>query len=340
MVYRESLDPRQLAARLRRIPNRPAFLLAALGVGLFLIFGTPLLRAQSGHGDEEPTANSAVEHLMPTDLPEEGGHEEGTVHPPTLFGLLATLIEGEEVHEAAHAHQPVARFLITYQAPLFSALVAVLLCGFLISGARHMTLLPGKLQNAVEYVVEALAGFVEGILGPEGRRFIPFLGTLFLYVYLQNVFGLIPFMFTPTSVLSTTVALALVVFVYVQWVGFRSNGALGYFRHLAGDPQDAVGWAMAPLMFPLHVVGELAKPVSLSLRLFGNMMGEETLIAVFIGLGISVLAATHLPVGLPLHVPFLFLALLTTFIQALVFMLLSTIYFALVLPHHDHEGAH
>jgi F-type H+-transporting ATPase subunit a len=202
-----------------------------------------------------------------------------------------------------------------------------------------MTLLPGKLQNLVEFVVETLSNFVEGVLGPEGRRFVPFLGTLFLYIYLQNIFGLVPFMFTPTSVLSTTVALALVVFVYVQWVGLRSNGLVGYLRHLAGDPKDAVGWAMSPLMFPLHVVGELAKPVSLSLRLFGNMMGEETLIAVFIGLGITTIAFAGAPVGLPLHVPFLFLALLTTFIQALVFMLLSTIYFALVLPH-DEEGAH
>jgi len=89
------------------------------------------------------------------------------------------------------------------------------------------------------------------------------------------------------------------------------------------------------------VIGELARPLSLSLRLFGNMMGEETLIAVFIGLGITVLSFTHLPIGVPLQVPFMFLALLTTLIQALVFTLLSTIYFALVLPHsHQEEGAH
>jgi F-type H+-transporting ATPase subunit a len=93
-------------------------------------------------------------------------------------------------------------------------------------------------------------------------------------------------------------------------------------------------------MLPLHLVGELAKPLSLSLRLFGNMMGEETLLAVFMGLGVTVLAFMHLPVGFPFHVPFVFLGLLTTLIQALVFTLLSTIYFALVLPHHAEEGAH
>jgi F-type H+-transporting ATPase subunit a len=200
-----------------------------------------------------------------------------------------------------------------------------------------MTLMPGKLQNLVEMVIEGLDGFIKGVLGPEGGRYVPFLGTLFLYIYFQNVFGLVPMMFTPTSVLSTTAALAICVFLYVQFEGIRSNGIGGYLRHMAGDPKDPVAWAMAPLMFPLHVVGELAKPVSLSLRLFGNMMGEETLIAVFLGLGVSVLAFTHLPVGLPLHLPFMFLALLTTLIQATVFTLLSTIYFALVLPHHEHE---
>ncbi len=166
-----------------------------------------------------------------------------------------------------------------------------------------MQIMPGKLQNLVEMVIEGLDNFIKGVLGPEEGRYVPFFGTLFLYIYVQNVFGLVPLMFTPTSVLSTTAALALVVFFYVQFEGIRRSGILGYLRHMAGDPRDPVGWAMTPLMFPLHVVGELAKPVSLSLRLFGNMMGEETLIAVFLGLGVSILAFTHLPIGFPLHIP-------------------------------------
>jgi F-type H+-transporting ATPase subunit a len=310
-------------------------------------------RGEETHGEESHAGETHVagEH-----------HEEGTVHPPTLVSVLANLIESshrkslrepgrwaalplEEKHKleaSPHVSQdymsPVARFLVTYSAPIFSVLVAIILCTICIAGAKAMTLVPGRFQNLVEMVLEGLSNFVEGVLGPTGKRFVPFLGTLFLYIYFQNIFGLIPFMFTPTSVLSTTVALAIVVFLYVQWVGIRSNGVVGYLKHLAGDPKDAVGWAMAPLMFPLHVVGEMAKPVSLSLRLFGNMMGEETLIAVFIGLGVGVLAVTGIPAGVPFHVPFIFLALLTTLIQALVFMLLSTIYFALVLPHHEAEG--
>jgi F-type H+-transporting ATPase subunit a len=126
----------------------------------------------------------------------------------------------------------------------------------------------------------------------------------------------------------------------VQWTGIRRNGILGYFHHMAGEPRDALGWGLSPLMFPLHLIGELSRPLSLSLRLFGNIFGEETLIAVFVGLGVTALAFTHLPVGLPLHVPFIFLALLTSTIQALVFTLLSTIYFGLMLPHREHDEGH
>ena len=83
------------------------------------------------------------------------------------------------------------------------------------------------------------------------------------------------------------------------------------------------------------IVGELAKPISLALRLFGNMMGGELLLSVFMGLGVAVLAFTRLPIGFPIHLPFMFLELLTTLVQALVFTLLSTIYISLVLPHSE-----
>ena len=96
-------------------------------------------------------------------------------------------------------------------------------------------------------------------------------------------------------------------------------------------------WVLSPLMFVIHIIGELAKPLSLSLRLFGNITGEDILIFIFVGLGVGMLSFSHLPIGVPLQVPFYFLALLTGFIQALVFMLLSTIYFAMMLPHDEEE---
>jgi F-type H+-transporting ATPase subunit a len=90
-------------------------------------------------------------------------------------------------------------------------------------------------------------------------------------------------------------------------------------------------------MLPLHLIEEVAKPLSLSLRLFGNIMGEDVLLGVFAMLGVSMLAFLKLPIGVPLHLPFIFLAVLLSTIQALVFTLLSTIYFLQMLPHDEHE---
>jgi F-type H+-transporting ATPase subunit a len=351
-----------LRERWRRLAAHPVFLIAALVVGIGLLFGAPLLaqheepdsaaavQAGEGHVAGEHAGQPAAEgEVLGTEGVEEpGAHEsaaeeaeaaeEGTIHPPTLVGIVAAAFEGHQVHDWHEARNPVARALMHFLPAIYSLFVIIILCTVCIAGARRMEMIPGPLQNLVEMALEGLDNFVAGILGPEGRRFIPFLGTLFLYIYVQNIFGLIPLMFTPTSVLDTTLAMAICVFLYVQWVGFQMNGIMGYVRHLAGDPKDMIGWVLSPLMLPLHVVGELAKPVSLSLRLFGNMMGEETLLAVFIGLGISVMAALHVPViGIPFHVPFIFLALITTLVQALVFFLLATIYFALVLPHEEHE---
>jgi F-type H+-transporting ATPase subunit a len=206
---------------------------------------------------------------------------------------------------------------------------------------RNPQMIPGPLQNVVEMVVEGLHDFIVDILGPRhGPRYLPFLGTLFVYILAMNLFGLIPFMDSPTSSLNVTVALALIVFLYSQYIGFRELGVLGWVDHMAGNPRGVIGWALVPLMLPIHLMGELAKPISLACRLFGNIFGEDMLLVAFASLGITVLSFTHLPIGLPLQLPFLFLALLTSTLQALVFTVLSTIYFLLMLPHddHGHEG--
>ena len=145
-----------------------------------------------------------------------------------------------------------------------------------------------------------------------------------------------------TSIVAATLgvsdqkALAICVFLYVQFTGIRNFGILGYMHHLAGSPKSTVEWCLVPLNLPLHIIGELARPVSLSLRLFGNISGEDMLLAIFATLGVSVLSFMHVPIGLPLHLPFIFLAMLTAFVQALVFTLLTTIYFSLM-SHHDEE---
>jgi len=132
------------------------------------------------------------------------------------------------------------------------------------------------------------------------------------------------------------------VFVYVQYTAIREHGLFGWLDHMAGSPRSVIEWCLVPLAFPIHVIGELAKPVSLSCRLFGNIFGEDMLLVGFATLGVGAMAAMHLgavPFGLPLHFIFLFLALLTSVVQAMVFSMLSTIYFLLMLPH-DHEDGH
>jgi F-type H+-transporting ATPase subunit a len=151
----------------------------------------------------------------------------------------------------------------------------------------------------------------------------------------MNWMGMVPFGHSPSTSLNITASLAILVFLYAQWVGISRLGIIGYLDHLAGQPRDAVTWAMVPLMFPLHIIGELAKPMSLALRLFGNITGEDVLIAVFVGLGVAILSFS--PVGLPLQTPFYFLGIILSAVQALVFSLLATIYILLMLPHEEHE---
>jgi len=273
--------------------------------------------------------------ICPTLAWASGG--EGEEHPelPNLIHLLYKALGGAEGHAPGWINT-----LYHFQDVFFALLVTGVIILIVRLGTRNPTLIPGPAQNVVELFIERFHSFICGILGPkEGRRYVPFLGTLFLYIWWMNLFGLIPLMKSPTAVLSTTAALACCVFLFVQFTGMRRLGVLGYIHHLAGSPQDVVGWALVPLMLPLHIIGEIAKPVSLSLRLFGNILGEDVLLGVFAGLGVAILAFTKLPVGVPLHVPFILLALLMSTVQALVFTLLSTIYIMQMLPHEHEERA-
>ncbi len=252
--------------------------------------------------------------------------EKGNPEFPNILEIL---------HQAFHGHSPVVNFLFEFRLIFFSSLVWLILGILAYLAFRKRSMIPTPIQNFVEWAVEMLANMVTSVLGEGGRRFIPFIGTLFLYIFGMNLFGLIPGMFSSTSKLNTTLALAICVFLYVQYTGIRSFGLLGYIHHLAGSPKSVVEWCLVPLNLPLHIIGELSKPISLSLRLFGNITGEDMLLAIFATLGVTMLSFTHLPVGLPLQLPFIFLAILTSFVQALVFALLATIYFALMSKHEE-----
>ena len=320
--------------RFAREPRHVAGILVALGLVMWA--AAPLWVGAQEHvaspaqaATEAPAAGGA--HAEASH--DAGKHAEG--QGPEKFANVITVLA------RAFPDAPWAHFLHEFEVIIFSLLVAFLIVLVSWLASRNATLIPKPFQNAVEYLVETLNDFIIGILGPKhGPRYVPFLGSLFIYILAMNLFGLIPFMDSPTSSLNVTVGLALVVFVYSQYIGIRELGVLGYLDHLAGNPRSAISWGLVPLMLPIHIMGELAKPISLSCRLFGNVFGEDMLLVAFVTLGISTLAFLHSPIGLPLQLPFLFLALLTSTLQALVFTVLTTIYFLLMLPHddHGHEG--
>jgi len=238
----------------------------------------------------------------------------------------------------AFPHAAWAHFLEHYEVLVFSLLIALILLFVAFRASRNPQLVPSGFQNGVEFVVEGLSNFFISIIGPkDGPRFVPFLGTLFIYILSMNLFGLIPFMHSPTASLNVTVALALTVFVYVQFIGFKELGPLGWLDHMLGNPRDVTGWLLAPIMLPIHILGELAKPISLSCRLFGNIFGEDMLLVAFASLGVTMLPFKQLPFGIPLHAIFFPLALLGSALQAMVFTVLSSIYILLMLPHEHHD---
>lgn len=255
--------------------------------------GAPAHGEASGHGEAHEEAAGAGH---------EGGHGGEAAEDEAGIRLeLDTFFDWMGIH-VNHVWMPVIMSAIV--GVLFLLLVAIL--------GRNLQKVPGRGQALLEFAVEGLAKFCEDTIGHGGTKYVPFVGTVFLYIWFMNLTGLIPGFHAPTSRIETTVSLAIVVFVVVQIVGVRNRG-LGYLKHFLGEPL----W-LAPLMFPIHVVGEFVKPVSLSLRLFGNIFGEDTLIAAIISLS----ALTFVPWQLPL----LLLSLLMGLIQALIFSVLTCIY--------------
>ena len=258
------------------------------------------------------------------------GTHGGIPELPNLITLLSNRF----------SEHPLISWLHHWENLIFASIVALVLCVIAWRYARRPAAVPRGWQNVLEIFVDGIDQFVRRIVGASGRRHAPFVGTLFLYIWLMNLSVLIPGMKSSTSSLNTTVGLALVVFGYVQWIGLSANGPIKYLDHLAGSPRDLVGWLLVPLMLPIHVLGELIKPLSLSLRLGFNVFAEDVLLAVLVGLGITAGLALHLPIGLPLQAFVIPLVLIFSTVQALVFSLLSSVYIALMTPHTEHHESH
>jgi F-type H+-transporting ATPase subunit a len=191
---------------------------------------------------------------------------------------------------------------------------------------------PGKLQSFLELIVEWLEGFCEQSIGPGGKRYTPFVGSVFVFILTLNLLGTVPGLLTPTGNLNTTLAMALTVFVMTPYFGIRAVGAKVYISHLAGKP-----WWLSWFLFPLNVIEEFVRPVSLSIRLFGNMFADHTMVAIIAMLTFSVPIFIMLA-PLAFYLVLTFFGVFVAFVQAFVFTALTTVYIAgAVSAHASHE---
>jgi len=200
----------------------------------------------------------------------------------------------------------------------YSWFIMAILALFSFLATRRLNIIPGGFQNFMEVVIEGFDNLITESMGHEGRKFFPLIATLGLYILTSNLLGLIPGFESPTSNLNTTVSMAVVVFVTTHVVGIKIHG-FKYVKQFLGPI-----WWLTPLMLPIEIVSHLARPLSLSVRLFGNIMGEDKVLAVVVLL---------VPFLVPL--PVFVLMIFTSFIQTIVFMLLAMMYIGGAM-----EGAH
>jgi F-type H+-transporting ATPase subunit a len=203
-------------------------------------------------------------------------------------------------------------------------IVALFLTLFLGLAARKRKMVPGKLQSVLELIIKFFEGQLTEIIGPEGRKYLPMLGTVGLFIFCSNLLGLIPGFMSPTSKLNVTIGCALTVFVYYHFQGMKSQGFFKYLKHFMGPVP-----ALAPLMIPIELISHFSRPVSLSIRLFSNIFAEDVLIVVI---------ASIIPYFLPL--PFMALSIFTGFLQAFIFILLACIYISGAVAHDEESDEH
>ncbi len=177
---------------------------------------------------------------------------------------------------------------------------------------------PTGMQHLFETLYEGFGDIIESVIGEEGKKYLPFHFSLGMFIFLSNISGLIPGFESPSSNINFTAGCAIIVFIYYNVIGFKKSG-IKYLKHFMGP-----NIFLAPLMIPIEIVSHLARPFSLAVRLFANIFGEDMVILVFIGL---------LPFVLPM--PLMFLSILTSLIQAFVFVMLSMLYISDALPHEE-----
>jgi F-type H+-transporting ATPase subunit a len=215
-------------------------------------------------------------------------------HHSALSGLLESVF---------HVHLP--------DHVVMAIFVAVLLIAFALWFRPRISLdNPGKLQLMLEAVVSGLIGMLEENVGHKGRQFLGLVGTLGLFILLSNLLGLVPYFSSPTVSLNMPVGCALVSFLYYNYQGIRAQGVGPYFKHFLGPLLP-----LAVIMLPIEIISHLSRVLSLSIRLFGNIFGEELVVLVL---------ASLVPFLVP--VPMMLFGVFGSLLQAFVFIMLTMIY--------------
>lgn len=169
---------------------------------------------------------------------------------------------------------------------------------------------PGRLQQIFEMVVEFLRNMAVDYIGPQGKKYIPMIGTFGVFILIGSTLEFIPGLQPATGNYNTTLALAIFSFGYYNIIGIKELGLFKYLAHFGGSI-----WWMAPIMFPIEIVSHCARVLSLSIRLFGNIFGDHMVVMVFSG---------FVPLIVP--IPFIILAMIVILLQSFIFMTLSSIY--------------
>mgnify|MGYP006434876633 CR=1 FL=1 len=224
-------------------------------------------------------------------------------------------------------HIPVAEHVLTF---VFTSLLLVILSilyrNKLASVGNNLVPDNGfSFRNLVESYGNFIMGQCKAVIGEKnGPEYFSFVGTIFLVIFVNNMIGLIPGILPPTEQTSTTLALGVFSFLYYNFIGCKKLGVVNYLKHFAGPV-----WYMAILIFPIEILSNFVRPLSLALRLRGNMMGDHMVLSVFSDL---------IPGIVP--IVFMVLGMLVSFIQAYVFTCLSMVYISLASAHHDHDEHH
>ena len=225
-------------------------------------------------------------------------------------------------------------------AALMGILVLLLLAVALpLAARRYNKARPGGVQNFLEMLVDAIGSLIDDVIGHGARKkYLWMIGSLAAFIGVSNLFGMFFFLTPPTAALSTTLALAFISFVYFNWQGIKENGVLGYLRHFAGPslmpekPSKLLLIGLLPavllfgaLFFAIETIGNFARILSLSLRLFMNISGEHT---------VTGFSASLAPIVVPW--PLMILGLFTAFLQAFIFITLTSVYINLLTAHEEH----